>query len=143
MTSKIKMFLLSVLSTVTFATGALAPVALAQSVGTDSGTATGAINCGTTGDLTGQGCSSTTGADDKINDTIKLAIQIFQIIVGLISVFMLISAGLKYITSGGDSTGVGAAKNMILYAVVGLVVVALAQVIVSFVLNRVNSTTQL
>lgn len=143
MTSKIKMFLLSVLSTVSFVTGALAPVALAQSVGIDSSTSTGAINCGTTGDLTGTGCTSTAGADDKVNDTIKLAIQIFQIIVGLISVFMLISAGLKYITSGGDSSGVGAAKNMILYAVVGLVVVALAQVIVSFVLNRVNSTTQL
>lgn len=143
MTSKLKMFLLSVLSTVSFATGALAPVALAQNVGTDSTTSTGAINCGTTGDLTGQGCASTAGADEKVNKTIKLAIQIFQIVVGLISVFMLISAGLKYITSGGDTTGVGAAKNMILYAVVGLVVVALAQVIVSFVLNRVNTTTQL
>lgn len=143
MVQKLKMFALSLVSTFGLITGAIAPMTLAQSVGTTSNTSTGAINCGTTGDLTGTGCQSTAGADDRINDTVKLAIRIFQIIVGLISVFMLISAGLKYITSGGDSSGVGTAKNMILYAVVGLVVVALAQVIVSFVLNRVNQTTQL
>jgi len=142
MTTKIKMFLATVLASTGLITGIIAPVTLAA-VGVDSGSSTGAINCGTTGDLTGTGCTSTTGADKKVNDTIKLAIQLFQIIVGLISVFMLISAGLKYITGGGESAAVSGAKNMILYSVIGLVVVALAQVIVSFVLNRVNTTTQL
>ena len=135
------MFLATIIASAGLLTGVIAPVVMA--VGTDSSSSTGAINCGTTGDLTGQGCTSTAGADDKVNKTIKLAIQLFQIVVGLISVFMLISAGLKYITGGGETAAVGAAKNMILYSVVGLVVVALAQVIVSFVLNRVNTTTQL
>lgn len=141
MSTKIKMFLASLLASAGLITGVVAPAVMA--VGTDSNSNTGAINCGTTGNLDGTGCASTAGADDKINKTIKLAIQLFQIIVGLISVFMLISAGLKYITGGGESSAVGAAKNMILYSVIGLVVVALAQVIVSFVLNRVNTTTQL
>jgi hypothetical protein len=53
---------------------------------------------------------------------------------------MIIIGGLKYITSGGDSSNVTGAKNTILYAVVGLVVVAMAQFIVRFVLTKVNST---
>ena len=142
MGTKIKMYVTSVMALLAMSIGVFAPIGMAA-VGTTDSTATGAINCGTTGDLTGKNCVSTDDADDKVNKTIKLAIQMFQIIVGLISVFMLISAGLKYITGGGESAAVGAAKNMILYSVIGLVVVALAQVIVSFVLNRVNTTTQL
>ena len=53
---------------------------------------------------------------------------------------MIMVGGFKYITSGGDSGNITGAKNTILYAVVGLVVVALAQIIVRFVLAR--TTTQ-
>ena len=60
----------------------------------------------------------------------------FSAIVGIIAVVMIIVGGIKYITSGGDSGNVTAAKNTILYAVIGLVVVALAQIIVKFVLGR-------
>ena len=49
---------------------------------------------------------------------------------------MIMVGGLKYMTSQGDSANVASAKNTILYAVIGLVVVALAQVIVKFVLDR-------
>ena len=72
---------------------------------------------------------------DQVNDIIRLVINIFSLIVGVISVIMIIIGGLKYITSGGDSGNVSGAKNTILYAVIGLVVVALAQVIVRFVLD--------
>ena len=49
---------------------------------------------------------------------------------------MIIIAGLKYITSQGEPANIATAKNSIIYAAIGLVVVALAQVIVRFVLNR-------
>lgn len=100
---------------------------------------TAQVNCGASGTLTGVNCPTTGTADTTINNTIKRAIQLFQVVVGLISVFMLIVGGLKYITSGGESSNVQGAKNTILYAVIGLVVVGLAQVIVQFVLNRVNA----
>ncbi len=48
---------------------------------------------------------------------------------------MIIINGLRFITSGGDSNAVSSAKKGILYAIVGLVIVALAQFIVRFVLN--------
>lgn len=79
------------------------------------------------------------GSTQKVNDIVKLVINIFSLIVGVISVIMIIIGGLKYITSGGDSANVTGAKNTILYAVIGLVVVALAQFIVRFVLAKVSS----
>lgn len=97
------------------------------------------LECGASGNITGTGTCGVGDADTKINNTVARAIRIFQIIVGLISVFMLIFGGLKYITSGGESSNVQGAKNTILYAAIGLVVVGLAQVIVSFVLNRVDN----
>jgi hypothetical protein len=75
----------------------------------------------------------------QINDIIATVINIFSIVVGLVAVIMIIIGGFKYITSGGDSGNVTGAKNTILYAVIGLVVVALSQVIVRFVLTSATS----
>lgn len=84
----------------------------------------------------GKDCAPPEDAENRINNIIKLVINIFSLVVGVVAVIMIIVGGLKYITSGGDSGNVSGAKNTILYAVVGLVVVALAQFIVRFVLSR-------
>lgn len=76
-------------------------------------------------------------AKDKINSIIHSIINIFSLIVGFVSVIMIIIGGLKYITSGGDSSNITGAKNTIIYAIIGLVIVALSQFIVRFVLTRV------
>lgn len=75
-------------------------------------------------------------AGQKVDDIIKLVINIFSLLVGVVAIIMIIVGGLKYITSGGDSGNVTGAKNTILYAIVGLVVVALAQITVKFVLSK-------
>ncbi len=85
--------------------------------------------------------SADTASGDKLNDIIKLVINIFSMVVGIIAVIMIIVGGLKYITSSGDSGNVTSAKNTILYAIIGLVIVALAQIIVKFVLNKAVSST--
>lgn len=81
-------------------------------------------------------CDNAAGATTKVNGLIKLVINLFSIVVGVVSVIMIIIGGLKYITSAGDSNNVTSAKNTILYAIIGLVVVALAQFIVQFVLAK-------
>jgi hypothetical protein len=78
-------------------------------------------------------------AAERVGTLITTVINIFSLVVGVISVIMIIIGGLKYITSGGDSANVTGAKNTILYAIIGLVVVALAQVIVRFVLERATT----
>lgn len=84
---------------------------------------------------------STTANVSSLNGIIKTIVNVFSIIVGVIAVIMIIVGGFKYITSGGDSGKVGSAKNTIIFAIVGLIIVALAQFIVHFVLNQANSIT--
>jgi len=54
---------------------------------------------------------------------------------------MLIFGGFRYVTSGGKQESVTSAKNTIIYAIIGLVIVALAQIIVQFVLNKTSQAT--
>lgn len=70
------------------------------------------------------------------NSLIKKIVDFFSLIVGAVSIIMIIYGGFKYITSGGNDSNVGSAKNTILYALIGLIIVALAQVIVRFVLSK-------
>ena len=86
-------------------------------------------------------CANTNSSPDKLNTLIKNNINIFSVLVGIVAVIMIIIGGFRYITSGGDSGNVTGAKNTILYAIVGLVIVALAQFIVKFVLNQSTALT--
>lgn len=56
---------------------------------------------------------------------------------GIVAVIVIIVGGIRYVTSNGDASGVKAAKNTVLYAVVGLVVVIMAAAITSFVISSV------
>lgn len=100
---------------------------------------------GTNFDTTGNGStcsgnSQTSQGTTGINNIIKTVINIFSLIVGVVAVIMIIVGGFRYITSGGDSSNVSSAKNTIIYAIIGLVIVALAQFIVQFVLNKVTNS---
>jgi len=84
----------------------------------------------------GTGCATPEG-QPTVDSTIKRVINILGIVVGVISVIMVIIGGLKYVTSGGESSKISSAKDTILYAVVGLVVVAMSQLIVRFVITSI------
>jgi hypothetical protein len=96
------------------------------------------VKCGSNiSGLEGSQCDSDVqGSGSDIENLIRTIINVFSVIVGSISVIMIIIGGFRYITSAGDSNNVGGAKNTILYAIVGLVIVAFAQIIVQFVLQR-------
>jgi hypothetical protein len=80
-------------------------------------------------------------ATGGLESIMRKIIQIFSIIVGFVAVVMIIVGGIKYITSGGDSGNISGAKNTIIYAIIGLIIVAVAQLVVHFVLNGVNNAT--
>lgn len=82
----------------------------------------GAVNCNS---------SNTT----SIDTTIAKVINFLTVIIAVVAVIVIIVSGLRFVTSGGDANKVSSAKNALLYAVIGLVVVALAQVIVRYVVN--------
>ncbi|HEX5798452.1 MAG TPA: hypothetical protein VFX79_03795 [Candidatus Saccharimonadales bacterium] len=75
-------------------------------------------------------------AERSFSDLVTLVINVLSIVVGIIAVIMVIWGGFKFITSGGDSSKVTSARNTIIYAIIGLIIVALAQTIVKFVLAK-------
>lgn len=88
-------------------------------------------------DCTGAACARpnvTTGNGD-IKDILQTVVNLLLFIVGTVSVIMVVIGGLKYTTSNGDSNRVTAAKNTILYAVVGVIVSIMGYAIVDFVID--------
>ena len=103
----------------------------------------GAISKGANGAASGENSGNCT-TDTNVNDDglAKIGhriVNLFSLVIGIVAIIMIIYGGFRYITSGGASERVGNAKNTLIYAIVGLIIVALAQVIVHFVLNQTNS----
>lgn len=59
---------------------------------------------------------------------------------GIVAVVFVLLGGISYITSSGDAGKLKQAKNTILYALIGLAIVALAEIITAFVSNLIRSS---
>jgi len=138
MIKKIKNKLVTLLAGALVLVPMLAPVAVNAQANIETGLCKGAeLNVNSDGTA----CASDVDAGNTVNEIITTVINIFSIVVGVIAVIMIIIGGIKYITSGGDSNNISSAKTTIIYAIIGLVVVALVQVVVKFVLSRVGQAT--
>ncbi len=137
MIKKLKTILTSVMALALLATPlAVAGTAYAADPNIEKGLCQGAeLQFGSGGNC------KTNASENELNTLIENIVNIFSVIVGIVAVIMIIIGGFRYITSGGDSGNVTGAKNTILYAIVGLVIVALAQFIVKFVLSQSTSLT--
>lgn len=97
------------------------------------------------GACTGTGSSATVCADRGTtnnpltgpNGVLTNVTNILAAAAGIIGLIFIIWAGIKYITANGDSAQISQAKKTIIYALVGLVVVAVARPLINFVLSRV------
>ena len=80
------------------------------------------------------GCN---GTSDQLPIVIQNILYSVIAVVGIVSVIFIIVGGVQYIASSGDAGKAKKAKDTILYAVIGLIVSALAFVIVNFVLSTI------
>jgi Type IV secretion system pilin len=64
-------------------------------------------------------------------------VNIVSVVGGIVAVIFLIIAGIEFVSSGGDPQRIDTAKNTIIYVIVGIVVIAVAQIIVNFVLYNI------
>jgi len=76
-----------------------------------------------------------TGSGD---DLLKNALNLTYFLAGAIAVIVIIVAGVWYVASSGDAGRVAKAKNLLTYAIVGLIVVMSAFAITNFVIGRFN-----
>lgn len=77
-----------------------------------------------------------------VANIVKAVVQIISYIAGAVAVIMIIISGFNYITSGGDSNKVAAAKNTLIYAVIGIAIAVLAQVIVNVTVKTASDATK-
>lgn len=71
------------------------------------------------------------------NGVVTVVVEKLGFAVGVASVIMLIIGGIRFTTSGGDPQSAKAARNTIVYAIIGLIVAFAAALMVSLVLGRI------
>ena len=92
---------------------------------------------------TGQKVEPVGGGGDTLKADITAILSGIIAALGLVAVVVMIIGGVQYMTSAGDATKVEKGKKTILYGLIGLIVCALAFVIVNFVIGTIlgNATT--
>jgi len=100
------------------------------------------------GDVLDNACGSVKGGGDSAacaNDEESISgtggvlykvTRLVSVIAGITAVIVIIAGGLMFVTSNGDASKAGTARNTILYAAIGLVVIVLSQAIVTLIVNR-------
>jgi len=136
MLKKIKNYIVAIAMVAGFSAPALIPVAVSADIQNQLCAGTNLA----TGD-SGNSCDDGTANSSGLGDIAAKVVNFLSLVVGIIAVIMIIVGGFRYITSGGESGNVSGAKNTLIYAIVGLVIVALAQFIVHFVLNTTSDAT--
>ena len=137
----IKQFLASAFALPLLAFGAGAAVTAMQSatVLADCNSTTGGSNLSL---QAGADCSKGNGQQTDLfgqSGVFKTITNVLLFLIGAISVIMLVIGGLRYVVSGGESSAVTAAKNTILYAIVGVIVALLAYAAIAFVIGSFSA----
>ena len=83
--------------------------------------------------ITAAGGTATT---TSLPTLIENIISVLLFVAGAVAVIMIILGGIRYITSNGDQAQVKAAKDTIMYAIIGLIVAILAYAIVKFIVSK-------
>lgn len=79
-----------------------------------------------------------TSLGDLVTGIMKFVVRVG----GLISVFMFIYTGFKFVQAQGDPKGIQSAKDMFFGTVIGVAVLLGAQLIASIIVNTVQGVTQ-
>lgn len=83
-------------------------------------------------------CAKGSGQSESLTGTggvFATVTNILLFIIGAVAVIMLVIGGIRYTISGGDQAQVKAAKDTILYAIIGIIVAILAYAAVNFVIG--------
>lgn len=107
-------------------------------------TTTAIIKSITAGDLFGLnaiGHSLSLGAGDPRLIAARL-INIALGFLGIIALLMFLSAGVRWMFSGGDSEKIGKARGSMVGTIIGLAIILAANSAVAFIINSLNSAAQ-
>ncbi len=73
-----------------------------------------------------------------IRDIIVTATNIVAVVAGVAAIIVILVSGFRFITSSGNSSNVEGARNTLMYAVIGLVVIVAARTIVVYAVSHIK-----
>jgi hypothetical protein len=97
--------------------------------------------CDTLGQASGNSCETVDESGASIQNVIEGGLNLLSYVAGIATVIMVIIAGVKYLTSQGDSNSVANAKSTLLYALIGIIIVLLSQTIIFFFVDSATPDT--
>lgn len=80
--------------------------------------------------------NSAAAGSNPIIGILKTAITIVSYMAGAAAVIAILISSIKFMTANGDANSISSAKNTLVFAAVGIIVVLIAQSIVAFALKR-------
>lgn len=80
-------------------------------------------------------CNSVNDESGDLPNMLGVIINTLLILIGMVSVVMIVIGGFRYTLSRGEASEIKTAKDIILYAIIGLIVAVMAYAIVNFVLD--------
>lgn len=92
-----------------------------------------------TGGSSSSVCTTDAGGSsgtDPVTTKIAEVTELIAYAAGIIAVIIIIVSGIRFMTSGGDSNSVNAARSTLIYAAIGLVVIAVGESLILFVLSK-------
>lgn len=98
------------------------------------------LSCACQGSGSGASVCSADGSKDPIDGpdgVLKKVTLIIATIAGIAAVVIIIISGLRFVTANGDSQKIASARNAIIGALVGLVIIAAAASIITFVIGKI------
>lgn len=73
-----------------------------------------------------EGINPTIQGIDLLQNVISWSITMLMIGASLLCVALLVYGGIRWITSGGDKAGIEGARNTIVYALIGIIIIFLS-----------------
>ena len=86
-------------------------------------------------------CNATQASADATNMVVSVIHWAIGV-AGVVSAIFVVIGGVGYVTSSGDSAKLQKAKTTIIYALIGLAIVALAEVLTAFVSNMIKDANK-
>lgn len=83
-------------------------------------------------------CADRSQTEDTISGADGIIIRIANIMAaigGMIAIIIIVLSGLRFVQSGGSSEDITGARRALIYAIVGLVVIAIARLLVQLIVS--------
>ena len=97
--------------------------------------------CKKTGTDSADVCDNPIAGEDPLlsrDGVLTQAVNILSLVTAVIAVIVIVVSGIRLITSSGDANAISTARNTIIYAGVGIIVVVMAQTIVRFIAGSIR-----